>query len=154
MSGIDVIHTLSLLCVGLAFLLTLTRMKSGPTLLDRIVATDMLTATALAFSAILALSWSRNDISLLLLLLAVTGFISAVIAARFVTREVVGERRILTREEAREQMRQRDEEALADELEEYDDIDDDFEADAEADNEDTMSAGRQDFHAAEREPHV
>lgn len=111
MNLIDIIHLVSLGILFVAVFLILWRMAIGPTLLDRVVANDVLTAVALSMTAVLIVWWKRYDLSLVLVLLALTGFISSVVAARFVTRDVVGQRRILSREEAEEQQRQREREA-------------------------------------------
>lgn len=122
MTIVDYLHGAALLLAGISALLAMGRMRVGPTLLDRVVANDVLTAGALTFTAVLIVAWSRDDLALVLLLLALTGFITAVVAARFVTRDVVGDRQILTREEAEEQRRRRDAQALVDEMEEHDEV--------------------------------
>ncbi|WP_051259281.1 monovalent cation/H+ antiporter complex subunit F [Schaalia suimastitidis] len=119
MSAIDYIHLASLVIAAVAGIFTLWRMRIGPTILDRVVASDVLTAVAITFVAVLIVWWARSDLALVLILLALTGFITSVVAARFVTREVVGERRILSREEAaiQQQARQAIEEEALDEAE-------------------------------------
>lgn len=115
---IDVIHALAaVLALGAMFVST-WRMRRGPSLLDRLVANDVLTAGAVACVSVLVVWWQRDDLAVLLILLALTGFVSAAIGSRFVTRDVVGGVRILTNQEAEEQVKQREEEALADELDE------------------------------------
>ena len=119
MSAIDYTHLGSLVIAAVAGIFTLWRMRIGPTILDRVVASDVLTAVAITFTAVLIVWWDRSDLALVLILLALTGFITSVVAARFVTREVVGERRILSREEAaiQQQARQASEEEALDEAE-------------------------------------
>lgn len=121
MSALDLVHLAAGVLATLAAVLAMSRIRTGPALLDRVVANDVLTASAVALSAVLIVWWRRDDLALLLLLLALTGFITSVVAARFVTREVVGERRILSRLEAEQQQRLREAEALVDEIAEAED---------------------------------
>lgn len=115
------------ICGGLAAfaaLLTVIRLGLGPTILDRAVAVDLLTAVAIAVVVLVIVWQGRADLSVLLVIFALTGFFSSVAIARFVDKERPGERSILSPEEAARQLQKlRDEEerqllkekALADE---------------------------------------
>ncbi len=70
--------------VLLAALLTLVRLTLGPTILDRAVAVDVLTVVALAGGGLATVYSPREETMVFLVLLALTGFFSAVIVSRFV----------------------------------------------------------------------
>jgi multicomponent Na+:H+ antiporter subunit F len=55
--------------------------------------------------------WGRQDLSVLLVILALTAFISAVVVSRFAVRERSDARRILTAEEAERQRVEREQAA-------------------------------------------
>lgn len=87
MSGPEVLHfatTISLGILTLAFLVTIYRIITGPTLPDRVIALDMLIAVAIGYIAVVAL---RTGFTLYLdvaIALGLVGFLSTVAFARFV----------------------------------------------------------------------
>lgn len=72
------------LCLALA--LTSWRVLIGPTLADRFVAFDMLTAIAVAFSALTAVSTGRSGFLDVALVLALINFVATVAFALFLER--------------------------------------------------------------------
>jgi multicomponent Na+:H+ antiporter subunit F len=87
--------------------LTLVRIERGPTMLDRTVGLDTLTAILVAAIAVEA-AWSRRtDTVPILAVLALVGFVGSVTIARFAAAEPEGEGRILSREEVAEMERER-----------------------------------------------
>ena len=91
-----------LICAGLlagAAVLALIRVETGPSMLDRTIALDILTSTVVGAIALEA-AWSRRvDTVPILVVVALIGFVSSVTVARFASVEPEGEGRILTREE-------------------------------------------------------
>lgn len=104
------LHAVYMLCVVLlavAGLLALLRLGWGPTLLDRAVSMDVVTAVTIGTVAVIIVAWRRDDLMALLVVLALTGYFSAVTIARFAVRENPSERRILSQQEAAAVERQR-----------------------------------------------
>ncbi|WP_341359472.1 monovalent cation/H+ antiporter complex subunit F [Georgenia sp. M64] len=87
--------------LGLAGLLALLRIERGPSMLDRAVGLDVVTAATLGSVALVTAVTDRTDLVPVLLVLAVVGFVGAVTLARFVAVDRAEEARILTREELR-----------------------------------------------------
>ena len=83
------IHTaalIGLMMIGLASLLTGSRLLRGPTLPDRILALDTLTINAIALIVLFGI-WSDNTINFeAALLMAVLGFISTVVLSKYLLR--------------------------------------------------------------------
>ena len=73
---------LFLMCA--AFFLTAWRVVKGPTLPDRIVALDMLTAIAIGFIAVIAIRTGFNLYIDIAIALGLVGFLATVAFARFV----------------------------------------------------------------------
>lgn len=120
MSALGVVYLITAILAGLAAVLALVRVGRGPTLLDRAIASDVITACGIGLVAVMVVWWSRDDLAAVILLLAVAGFLSPVVIARFASRERADERRILTAQEAADQLRRREEEARQAELAELD----------------------------------
>ena len=72
-------------------LLAVVRVAFGPTILDRAVATDMLTSVGIALSALLIVWWHRADLQVLLVLFALTGLFSSTTISRFLHRGTFGD---------------------------------------------------------------
>ena len=91
------------------------RVERGPSMLDRVVALDVVVAAVLATLALVSAHTKRTDLVPVMVVLTLVGFIGSVTIARFASRESDDERRILTREEARalEEQRRREEEEEA-----------------------------------------
>lgn len=100
----------------LAASLAIARLALGPTILDRAVAADLITAVGIGVVALLIIWWDRTDLRALMVIFALTGFFSSVTIARFTDREDVLEARILTPEETavRDQAEKEQEEMQAD----------------------------------------
>lgn len=94
-----VVYVACLVLLALAVLLVLTRIEQGPSMLDRTVSLDVVTAGLMGFVAIVGAMTRRTDLIALMVALALVGFISTVTIARFAAAESDEERRILTPEE-------------------------------------------------------
>jgi len=79
---------LAILC--LSFLATTLRVLMGPTLPDRVLALDMLTATAVGFIAILGIRTGPGFHVDIAISLGLVGFLATVAFARFVKSRPVG----------------------------------------------------------------
>lgn len=79
----------------------LTRVERGPSMLDRIVALDVLVAAIIGCLAMVSAINGRVDLVPVLMVLSLVGFVGAVTLARFAAAEPEEERRILTAEESR-----------------------------------------------------
>jgi len=101
-----------------AALITLFRVERGPSMLDRIVALDVLVAALIGCLALVSLWFGRTDLVLVLTVLALVGFVGSVTLARFAAVEPEDEGRILTpREAAEADARERFEDEIRDRLE-------------------------------------
>lgn len=80
--------------------LALVRVEKGPSMLDRTIAFDVLTATLVGVVALEAAWHGRTDTLPILVVLSMVGFVGSVTIARFAAVEPEDERRIKTREEA------------------------------------------------------
>lgn len=89
------------------------RAERGPSMLDRVVAVDVVVASVLATVALVSAWTGRVDLVPVLVVLALVGFIGSVTVARFAAADSDDDRRILSREEARELERARREAELA-----------------------------------------
>ncbi|WP_312350329.1 monovalent cation/H+ antiporter complex subunit F [Actinomyces sp.] len=113
MSPIDILHLVTAAVAVLSGVLALYRMSIGPGLLDRTVATDVLTACGIGILAVMVVWWQRVDLGVLLVILALTAFMTAVVVTRYAVREDASSKRILTHEEAERQDRERAEAEIA-----------------------------------------
>lgn len=121
----NVVHIVCLVILAAAVLIVLTRVEQGPSLLDRALSLDVITAGLMGFVAILGAMTGRTDLIALMAALSLVGFLSTVTIARFAGEDSVDERRILTREELEELLAS--EEPLADDDAPVHDIDLDLE---------------------------
>ena len=94
-----VVMVVSAVLLTAAALTILTRIDRGPSMLDRIVALDVLIATIIGCLAMVSAWTGRTDLVPVLVVLALVGFVGSVTLARFAASEPEDERRILTREE-------------------------------------------------------
>ncbi|MFC4554614.1 monovalent cation/H+ antiporter complex subunit F [Georgenia faecalis] len=94
-----VVYLVCFLMLGAAAVLALSRVERGPSMFDRIIGVDVLTAVFIGTVTVVAAATGRNDLVPVLVLLALVGFISSVSIARFAAAESADEARILTREE-------------------------------------------------------
>lgn len=111
----DAIEIIYWICGVLAVssaLITLMRIAFGPTVIDRAVAVDLLTAVGIAVVTLVIAWQGRGDLGVLLIIFALTGFFSSVVVARYAGKDAPGDRAILSKEEAklRAQRQQREEE--------------------------------------------
>ncbi len=94
-----------------AAVLVVRRLEAGPSVLDRVVALDVLVSTLLA-AFVLYAAWTRRmDVLAIMVVLALVGFVGAVTVARFVAAESEEEARILTPREVAE-LRERERAAI------------------------------------------
>ena len=75
---------LSLAILSLAFLVTVYRIVVGPTLPDRVLALDMLAATAIGFIAVIAVKTGFTLYVDIAIALGLVGFLATVAFARFI----------------------------------------------------------------------
>lgn len=105
MSPVVVAVSAAMLLVGAA--LAVVRIERGPSMLDRTIALDVLTATLVAVIALEA-AWNRRTDTLpILVVLAMVGFVGSVTIARFAAAESDDDRRIRSREEVEAEDAQR-----------------------------------------------
>jgi multicomponent Na+:H+ antiporter subunit F len=116
-----------LVVVALAALVGLARMEKGPTMLDRVVALDVVTAAVLGSVALISARTARTDLVPVLVVLSIVGFVGSVTIARFAAVEAPEEARILTKEELAEVLAEQ--RALSDEDAPVHDVDTDDEDD-------------------------
>lgn len=105
MSPVVVAVSAAMLLVGAA--LAVVRIKRGPSMLDRTIALDVLTATLVAVIALEAAWNKRTDTLPILVVLAMVGFVGSVTIARFAAAESDDDRRIRSREEVEAEDAQR-----------------------------------------------
>lgn len=94
-----------LLC---AAVLALIRLERGPSMFDRIFALDLTTAIVLGTIAVIAAITRRADLIPVLIVLTLVGFVGSVSIARFAVLESADEARILTKEELRRILAERE----------------------------------------------
>ena len=80
----EVVLDVSLILLGLAFLLTTFRIVRGPTLPDRVLGLDMLTSVAIGFIAIIGIDTGYTLYVDIAIALGLVGFLATVAFARFV----------------------------------------------------------------------
>lgn len=85
--------------LALSVLIVVVRLERGPSMLDRAVSMDVVTAGLIGGIALLTARFGTKDLVPVIAALALVGFISTVVIARFAAAESDEERRILTREE-------------------------------------------------------
>ena len=118
-----VVYVVSLLMLLAAALMALVRIERGPSMFDRILGLDVITAVLIGTVTIIAAITDRVDLVPVLVVLALVGFIGSVTVARFAAVESTEEGRILTREELDQIMAERSE--STDDPDDDDDGDDD-----------------------------
>jgi multicomponent Na+:H+ antiporter subunit F len=99
---VTIVYAYCLVAVALAALVSLARMEKGPTMLDRVVALDVVTAAVLGSVALISARTGRTDLVPVLVVLSIVGFVGSVTIARFAAAEAPEEARILTKEELAE----------------------------------------------------
>ncbi|MDO5061014.1 MAG: monovalent cation/H+ antiporter complex subunit F [Actinomycetaceae bacterium] len=81
---LELLYWLTGAIVLVTALLSLVRLGRGPATIDRAVAVDVLTVAALAAGALISIVSNRAELVVFVILLALTGFFSAVVVGRFV----------------------------------------------------------------------
>ncbi|HZK05092.1 MAG TPA: monovalent cation/H+ antiporter complex subunit F [Actinomycetaceae bacterium] len=97
-----VIYVICMLALIAAALLVLVRVERGPSMLDRGISVDVITAAIIGFIAVFSVAQKRSDLTHIMAALALVGFLSTVTLARFAAHESDADRHILTREEFEE----------------------------------------------------
>jgi multicomponent Na+:H+ antiporter subunit F len=83
---LEIVSQITLATVGLALLIALVRLVKGPTLPDRIVATDLFGVLVVGLIAVLA-GWSRVQATLdAAIVIALIGFVGTIAYATYVER--------------------------------------------------------------------
>ena len=97
--------------LALAVLLTLYRLEKGPSLADRAIATDLMTAVLVGVIAVCAALFERDDLQPLLVIVALVGFISSATIGRIARHGGEENRRVISaaEEKARERRLQAEE---------------------------------------------
>lgn len=93
------VYVYCLVALALAAIVAVARMERGPSILDRVVALDIVTAVVLGAVAVISAQTGRTDLVPVLVVLAMVGFVGSVTVARFVAVEAAEEARILSKEE-------------------------------------------------------
>lgn len=75
--------TIGLICVGLSICLGFLRLAKGPTLVDRIIALDMMTAAVIAVCGLYAVRSGAEAFLDIAVALALVSFLSVVALARY-----------------------------------------------------------------------
>jgi multicomponent Na+:H+ antiporter subunit F len=84
---LDVVSQVTLVTLGLALLIAFIRLVKGPTLPDRIVATDLFGVLVVGLIAVVA-GWSRVRATLdAAMVIALVGFLGTIAYATYVERE-------------------------------------------------------------------
>lgn len=97
-----VMYVISLVMLIAATVVVLARAEKGPSMLDRAVSVDIVTAALIGFTAVFSVLTDRTDLLKIIAALALVGFLSTVTIARFAANESDVDRHILTREELEE----------------------------------------------------
>lgn len=99
-----VLEVACLVVLAAATALALFRVERGPSMLDRAIGIDVITAALIGFTAVFSAMQDRTDLLHLMAALALVGFLSTVTIARFVAAESDEEGRILTAAELAAQL--------------------------------------------------
>jgi multisubunit Na+/H+ antiporter MnhF subunit len=85
-----IIYTLCGIIVGAAILLGVYRMIQGPTVIDRIVAFDMIAISVVALTVLLSLQWHTPYFIELILIISSLGFFTTLAFVFYLDRSDVG----------------------------------------------------------------
>ncbi len=118
-----VVYVVCFVILLVAAVLALVRIERGPSMFDRILGIDVTTAVLIGLVTLIAAATKRTDVVPVLVALALMGFIGSTAIARFAAAESADEGRILTKEELKEILAQR-EAADADDADDGEDEDD------------------------------
>ncbi|MDO5495964.1 MAG: monovalent cation/H+ antiporter complex subunit F [bacterium] len=93
------LYVLCLAILVISSVVVMFRVEKGPSMLDRAVSVDIITAGLVGFTAIFSVLMDRTDLLSIIVALALVGFLSTVTVARFAANESDVDHHILTREE-------------------------------------------------------
>ena len=103
-----VVYVICFVILLVAALMALSRVERGPSMFDRILGLDVITAVLIGMVTVVAAVTRRTDLVPVLIVLALVGFIGSVSIARFAAAESAEEGRILTKDELEDILSQRD----------------------------------------------
>ncbi|WP_324649278.1 monovalent cation/H+ antiporter complex subunit F [Georgenia sp. H159] len=95
----SVVYVVCFVILLAAALLALSRIERGPSMFDRIIGLDVMTAVLIGTVTVIAAVTKRSDLVPVLVALSIVGFIGSTAIARFAAAESAEEGRILTKEE-------------------------------------------------------
>lgn len=81
---LDIALSIALLLIGIAFLLTIVRIWKGPTLPDRVLGLDVLTAGSIGFVAVIGIDTGFTLYVDVAIALGLVGFLATISFARFI----------------------------------------------------------------------
>ena len=96
-----IVYAICFVLLSISALLALVRIEKGRSMLDRMLALDIMTAIVLGSVILVAAATGRDDVIPVAIVLSLVGFVGAVTIARFAAAESADEARILTAEELR-----------------------------------------------------
>jgi multicomponent Na+:H+ antiporter subunit F len=105
---LTVVYVVCFAILAAAAVLAVGRIERGPSMFDRILGVDVLTAIIIGTVTVIAAVTRRSDLVPVLVVLALVGFVGSVAIARFAAAESADEARILTREELDRLVAERD----------------------------------------------
>jgi len=120
---VTVVYVICFVILLAAAVLALSRIERGPSMFDRTLGLDVITAVLIGLVTVIAAATKRSDLVPVLIVLALVGFIGSTAIARFAAAEAADEGRILTKEELDEILAQRAEQS--DDAPPAHDVDDD-----------------------------
>lgn len=103
MSPLGLLFVITLGAMIATLLLSALRLALGPSVMDRAVASDVMSVAAVGITLLLAVRTGRNDVMVLAIMFALVGFMYSVTIGRFSKRSVSESAPILTLEQAREE---------------------------------------------------
>lgn len=102
------VYVVALAILLVASVMALARIERGPSMFDRILGVDVMTAVIIGAISVVAAATRRSDLVPVLVVLAIVGFIGSVAVARFAAAESADEKRILTKEELKQILAERE----------------------------------------------
>ncbi|WIK63885.1 hypothetical protein [Gleimia hominis] len=102
MSALHVIYLLVAAAVVITMILSLVRLALGPSLMDRVLASDVISVAGIIATILVCVTTGRTDVMFLPVIMVMISFVLPVSVGRL-TKRVDPRKRILTPEEARAQ---------------------------------------------------
>lgn len=84
----DMILTTAMMVIGVAFLLIMYRFMMGPSLVDRVIALDVLTVSSIGLLIILAWHFGRFIYIDVAIVYAILSFIGVIVIAKFLEKSL------------------------------------------------------------------